>query len=159
MDDIILRDGLPSDRNFIFKTILQHYRHASPHNKDIPDNIYYDCHHLLISKVMRQPGNIVRVAALKEDPEVLFGFLWGNIDPETVHYVYVKKAFRRMGMARMMYESLFDDDADVYITHWTREAAFLYEKNDNLVFNPYLLHGDIWKLLQSGGEGAPRDNN
>lgn len=159
MEDIILRDGLPSDRNFIYKTILQHYRHASPHTKDIPDNVFYDCHHLLISKVMRQSGNIVRVAALKDDPEVLFGFLWGNVDPETIHYVYVKKAFRRMGMAKMLYKSLFSMADDVYITHWTKEVNQLYDKHEGLVFNPYLLHGDIWKLMQQGGEAAPQDHN
>lgn len=154
MEDIILRDGLPSDRNFIYKTILQHYRHASPHSKDIPDCVFYDCHHALITKVMSQPGNFVQVAALKDDPEVLFGFLWGNVSPDTIHYVYTKKAFRRMGIARMLYESLFNYTDDVFITHWTKEVNHLYDKHEGLVFNPYLLHGDIWKLTQQDeGDG------
>lgn len=156
MDGVIIRDMIPSDRNFIFKSVLQHYRYASPHNKQIPDVIYFDNHHYLIGKVMRYANNVVRVAALQDDPEIVFGFLWGNFDPETIHYVYVKKAFRRMGIARLLYESTFDKNIDLYYTHFTKEAAFLCHKYEQLIFNPYLLNGDLWRLTQPEGEADRR---
>lgn len=155
-NDILIREMIPADRNFIMKSILQHYRHSSPHVKQIPDGIYFDAHHYLIGKVMRYSNNFVRIAALKDDPEIVFGFIWGNFDPETIHYLYVKKAFRRMGIARLLYESVFDEGIDLYYTHHTKEAAFLMHKYEQLTFNPYLLNGDLWKLTQAGAEADRR---
>jgi len=157
-DDVVLRDMLPADRNFILKSILQHYRHGSPHVKQIPDAIYFDNHHYLIGKVMRFPNNVVRIAALKDDPEIVFGFIWANFDPETVHYIYVKRAFRRMGLGRLLFRSVFDENVDVYYTHHTKDAAFLSHKFDQMIFNPYLLNGDLWKLTQPEGEADRRSS-
>lgn len=146
-NDLLIREMTTGDRNFIYKSIISHYRHSSPHPAQIPDGIYFDYHHYLISKVMRYAGNVVRVAALKDDPDIVFGFIWANFEPETVHYLYVKKAFRRMGIGRLLYESVFSRDTpDIYYTHHTKEAAFLAHKYEQLIFNPYLLVGDLWKL-------------
>ena len=150
-DDLLIRDMQLSDRNFILKSILSHYKHGSPHTKLIPEHIFFDAHHYIISKAMRQDGFFCRMAALKDDPDVVFGFILGNFDPETIHYMYVKKAFRRMGMARHLVESAFDPNSDIYFTHLTFDAGFITRTHQNFVFNPYLLNGDVWRLTQAEG--------
>ena len=150
-DDLLIRDMQISDRNFIFKSVLSHYKHGSPHTRLIADPIFYDAHHYIIGKAMRQEGAFCRMAVLKDDPDVVFGFILGNFDPETVHYIYVKKAFRRMGMARHLVESVFDANSDIYFTHLTYDAANITRYYTQFVYNPYLLNGDVWRLTRADG--------
>ena len=53
-----------------------------------------------------------------------------------------------MGMARLLIESAFDLNTDIYYTHFTFDAGWITRTHQNFVFNPYLLHGDVWRLTQ-----------
>ena len=145
-NDLIVRDMTPDDTAFFFKSVLQHYKHSSPHTRGIPDHVFYDCHHYLISRLQRRPSNVVKFAALREDPTLVFGFIWADHSPETVHYIYVKKAFRRLGIARFLLEATFEGGDDLYFTHFTKDAGFILERFNGFIFNPYLLHDSIWTL-------------
>lgn len=152
IEGLIVRDATLEDRNFIFKSVLHHYRNGSPHTQHISDQVFFDNHSYLVSKVMKIPGNVIKMAALSDDPDVVFGFAWGNVQPETLHYVYVKRAFRRMGIAACLVRAIFDEDVDeIFYTHHTRDMGFIAHRTDRFVFNPYLLHGDLWKLNDVDG--------
>jgi GNAT superfamily N-acetyltransferase len=43
-----------------------------------------------------------RIAHLKSDPDQIIGFASGSKEAELLHYVYVKSAFRRLGVGRML---------------------------------------------------------
>lgn len=144
--EIIIRDGTPDDESFFYNSLLHHYKHSSPHTKIIPDHWYYQGQQALIARVLERTGNILKFAALREDPAVVFGFLWGSSKPATVHYCYVKKAFRELGIAANLFRSVFDDQEQVFYTHFTYDGGKITHTRPRLIYHPYLLHGDLWKM-------------
>lgn len=144
-DEVLIRDAIEEDMPFFFNSILHHYKHSSPHTRLINDQIYYRAHQKLISKTLERKNNVLKFAALKDDPKVVFGFLWANLYPETLHYVYIKKAFRNLGLAKHLYFSTFKPDQEVFFSHLSYDGGKIICKYHQFMFNPYLLHGDIWK--------------
>jgi GNAT superfamily N-acetyltransferase len=145
-EDIVIRDYVAEDLAFFYKSCLHHYKHSSLYTRYINDEVFYDSHHYLITQCLRRPTAVLRFASLAEDPNIVFGFIWADLEPETVHYIYVKKAFRRLGIARLLIDDVFDDDQEIYFTHMTRDAGFIIEKIKGFIYNPYLLHQSIYNF-------------
>jgi GNAT superfamily N-acetyltransferase len=60
----------------------------------------------------------VSVAAWSEDPETIIG--WCCVEVGVLHYAFVRKEFRRTGIARLLLDSMLTDD--VLVTHRTTDA-------------------------------------
>jgi GNAT superfamily N-acetyltransferase len=84
------------------------------------------------------------VACDNEDPTVVFGYVVGKYaaDGDVIHFLYVKKAFRKMGIAAELMKRFKRKDKACF-THYTRAVKvkrkgsqmFGYE---DLYYNPYL---------------------
>lgn len=157
IEELLIRDATEDDIPFFFNSTLHHYKHSSPHPKLIPDHLYYQNHQVLMARMLERKGHVLKFAALRDEPDVVFGFLWGNSFPQTIHYCYVKKAFRGLGIASQLFASAFERDTMVYYTHLTYDAGKITQTRSNFIFNPYLLHGDLWRLKQAQleDEGDP----
>lgn len=147
-DEVLVRDAIEDDMPFFYNSLLHHYKHSSPHTRLISDFIFYRGHQKLISDTLERKGNVLKFAALKDDPKVVFGFLWANMCPETLHYVYIKKAFRSLGLAKHLYFSVFKPDQEVFFSHLSYDGGKIICKYQQFMFNPYLLNGEIWKAEQ-----------
>lgn len=87
-------------------------------------------HESLISRVLAMP-TALRVLAPADEPSAILG--WACVVGVTLHYVFVKRDFRGLGLARMLLE---DARIAVY-THRPvnmRDAKWAHE----WIFNPYV---------------------
>lgn len=135
--EIEVREAFLEDVSFIFATWLRSYRHSSTFAKKISNDIYYARHHLVIDLILKRPGSKVLVAHPKDEPDVILGYVVTEKQPDgadIVHYTYVKKAFRQMGIAGALWKDL--SKQNYIITHYTTDADWLVRKY-NLTYDPY----------------------
>lgn len=139
MSEIEIREAYLADVPFIFATLLKSYRYASNFARKISNEIFYKYHHMFLDSCLKRPGSKVLVAHPKGEPDVILGYLLTEkaVDGlDIIHYTYVKKSFRQMGIARALWAKL--ENKNYTITHYTVDADWIIKKY-NLVYNPYRL--------------------
>src|SRR5436309_249818 len=94
------RPGTDADWPFVFATWLRCYRYSSAFAKPIPEEVFFRFHHAVIQRILSR-GASLRIAHLADEPGVILGYL--VTEPGVVHFVYVKKPFRRNGIARSLF--------------------------------------------------------
>lgn len=147
--DVIIRDARESDMPFFWSSTLNHFKHSATATKNIPASIYFWHEQKIIEKMLKRAGSFIRMAALRDDDETVLGFVWGNEAPQTLHYLYVKRAFRLMGIAKQLCDESFDDIDQIYVSRMSYDGARLIGKYKQLVYNPYVMNEDIWNHYQS----------
>lgn len=137
--EIEVRDAYIEDVPFVFATLLRSYRHASNFARKISNEVFYKYHHMFLDTCLKRPGSRVLVAHPKGEPDVILGYLLTETQVdglEVIHYSYVKKSFRQMGVARALWAKL--EKKKYTITHYTADADWIVKKYD-LIYNPYRL--------------------
>jgi ribosomal protein S18 acetylase RimI-like enzyme len=134
---ILLRPANKDDVGFIFNSWLKSFR-GSAHAAPISNEIYYSEHHKVIERILQYYD--VVIACNEQDPSQIYGFICaGNTDSIfTLHYVYIKHTFRRMGIANALLNSFehSEEYAAIY-THNSKSAAHLAKKY-NFIYHPYV---------------------
>jgi GNAT superfamily N-acetyltransferase len=87
-------------------------------------------YHRIVEGLITQ--GIIKVACLKEDPDVILGYAIFSKTYPALHFVFVKSAWRGIGIAR----SLVPKETKV-VTHLTKVGLSILKKNPTLVFNPF----------------------
>jgi GNAT superfamily N-acetyltransferase len=129
----LIRDAIGEDINFIYATWLQSYRNDSFTGGASRKSVFYEFYNPVLDHLLSK--SFVKVAALHDEPAVILAYCCfesGGI----LHYVYVKEAFRRMGIAR----ELVTLAAPKFYTHQTRSSKEAALKMLNVDYNPYLLY-------------------
>lgn len=157
LDEIVIRNATTEDMPFFFNSLLHNYKHSSPHTRLIPDSAYYKDLHAIITRLIERKGHILKFVALKEDPTVVIAYIWAHEYPECVNYIYVKKAFRKMGLAKLLYEAVFKDVPKVSYTFLTYDAGAITQKYPHMTYNPYLLDRTVWRSYQNLLDDDPED--
>lgn len=90
------------DEPFIYNSWLQSNKSKHP---NIPASDYYSIYKKIIADALYK--SIVVIACNRQDPEFIYGYavIRPIDDVKIIHYVYVKKPFRRFGLAKQMLES------------------------------------------------------
>lgn len=130
MDLIFIRPAVMADKPFILSTWLKGLRFGNIWYRLIDDKIYFRVYHAVIEKLISTPGVTIKVACLKDDPEVILGYVVYQGDK--VHWVQVKKAWRNIGIARALTPSEITTT-----THLTEVGRSIFLKK-KWVFNPFL---------------------
>jgi GNAT superfamily N-acetyltransferase len=128
MNEFGILEGVGSARNLIYATWLRSYEASSLMTKLVPREQFFAGHHKVLDGIFARDPQ-VRLAVLPADTEVVLG--WLVREGAVVHYVYVKPAFRRYGIAR----ALLGDEPWTTYTHHTyplREISLAGK-----VFDPY----------------------
>ncbi len=127
----VVRDATPDDRAFIVNAWLRSFRHRIPHHDLIDDATYLGAHTGVIANLMQSSRCLVAEVAGE-----LLGFVVGR-DLLQIHYVYVKNAWRRLGIGAALV-SFLGVPEHVEVSHVT-EPFKLLAKSMNLQFsyNPY----------------------
>ena len=101
---IQLRTALAEDVGFIFNSWLKSYR-SSDVVKPIMNEVFFAEQHRLIEHLITQ--HKVIIACNADNPDQVYGFICAGATEGifTVHYIYVKQAFRRMGIAKMLLDN------------------------------------------------------
>lgn len=129
-----LRAALPSDRNFILATWLRGLYYGGSFWGDIPKNIFMENYHDVLDAVLARPTTRIVVACLRSDPEVILGYSVCGGEGHVIHWLFVKTAWRKIGIAR----SLVPNQAN-FATHLTKVGQSLLSKRPGMVFNPFIL--------------------
>lgn len=124
-------DGSGGARNLIYATWLRSYESSSLAAKHVPRDVFFSEHHKVLDGIF-QRGAQVKMAILAADPEVVLG--WCVTAEKLVHYVYIKPAFRRRGIARALLAHIAPPFT---YTHWTHVLRDLHDKVKDCVYNPY----------------------
>lgn len=106
---LVIRPFRPDDEALVFASWLN--SHAPNRDMRISRDIYYQEQHALIRELMSTDTFLM--AADREDPKLLFGWLAGDELPigRVLDYVFVKPTYRRMGVARALLDEFGKVDA------------------------------------------------
>lgn len=128
---VAIRSILPEDRNFILATFLRGLYYGDSWFTLIPKQSFMEHYHKVIDYLLAKPGVQVKVACLKDTPDVILGY--SILSNDTVHFVFVKKNWRGIGIAR----DLVPNSTKV-TTHLTKVGLSILVKK-GLTFNPFLV--------------------
>lgn len=93
-----VRDGKEQDLPFIYSSWLLSLWGGNEWFRYIDKNIFFKKYHDVIESILNRPKLKLSIACLIEDPEIILGF--SAIELGTLHYVFVKKDWREIGIAR-----------------------------------------------------------
>ena len=111
---IVTRAVQADDGPFIYSTWLRGLYYGNDWFRKIDKKSFFDKYRLVVGQLLLKSN--VRVAVLEEDPDVIVGYV--VYSGHTLHWVYVKKNWRRLGVGR----ALIPDGIEV-VTHLTKRAA------------------------------------
>ena len=117
---------------FVFSTWLKNFRDSAHPHLARPD--YFAGEHRLIELLVSR-GAAVLLACDCDDATQLLGWICHEVN--TVHYLYVKQVFRKLGIGRKLL-SQAGIKQPFRVTHWTPSVSMLRHKAA-FVFDPYLL--------------------
>lgn len=142
-EQVEIRPAVIGDVPFIFNSWLKSYRDAGAVT-GIANETYYKEHHDVIERILMAPGAQALIVCNKEHPEQIYAYLVGTIDAQsaTIHWLYTKHPFRRLHMARTLFDTFnaMHPNRTVYFSHRTKAAFPLVDalsKVRNLEYNPY----------------------
>lgn len=125
------------DEEFLYSTWLKSYA-LSPTTRGIPRVIYNKGQRERINRLVADPLSVIDIACNPENNELIYGWCCrtGNI----LHYVYVKNAYRRAGIAKALLEPI--DGGAVIWTHksnyiWIEECLRTDPKYLQWIYDPY----------------------
>lgn len=130
-----------TDEAFVLATWIKSNRN-SPATRAVPTPIYLIGQRYRIMKLLKRADTRILVACDSNEPNLIYGYaVW--TDSTILHYVYVKRSYRGVGVARALLE--LPTDTAVLYTHRSPEIwveRLLRDKYINYVYNPYLLEED-----------------
>lgn len=96
-----IRDCLESDFPFIYATWKRGFRFGNQLTSWWDQDDYFDHYNKVTELILNRPDTHIKVACLADDPETVLGYaIFG--EPKIIHYVHVKEAFRRFGIANAL---------------------------------------------------------
>ncbi len=118
----LVRLAEPSDVPLVSESWLEAYRNDSPWAHRLTDRVFFAHHQPVVAALLSR--SCALVACDPEDPRVVYGaVVWEPATEEgpALHWVYVRKALRRLGVARRLLAEtgLPADLAGVNVTHPT----------------------------------------
>lgn len=127
-----IRDIKPEDINFVLATFLRGLYYGDSWFSKIPKQVFMDNYKNVAESLVHKAT--VKVACLKDDPDVIIGYSILSNDYQTIHYVYVKAAWRKQGIARSILPQY-----PTTVTHLTTLGNQLITKFKDVIFNPFQL--------------------
>lgn len=142
MSKWIIRSIAKGDVEFITSTWLKNYRVNSKWGSGLRKNVFFHEHNHLVQRHLA--GSKIMVACDPDELGHIFGYLIGKNeqDYDTLHYIYVKGAFRKMGVASDLLKDFRKADS-LFYTHEIKKTDLLKVQWPDIVFNPYkFLNGE-----------------
>lgn len=137
-----IREAKGADLNFIYKAWTESFRYHSGIGKTHRNHVFFTEYPKVIDQILSSPDTKVLIVNAPDQEDVIIGFL--AYAPLTIHYVFVKNVFKRMGIATALINRAFPDpNTPIIYTHETFEAR------DALKSKPRFIH-DHFKLMKKG---------
>lgn len=138
-----LRLATADDHASIYSDWLRSARKSRTYG-GVSSQVFYFWMHLTIEVLLADPGVAWIVACSNTDPTKIYGWMCGQRadtvagDQGLVHYVYVKKLYRRMGIAEKLIKDFVGSAGALVVTSMT-DAGRALLRDALYVFNPFLL--------------------
>lgn len=129
---VAIREAQMDDLNFIMATWLRGMYYGESWLSIMNKKEFMKSYHSIIEITLRNPNTKVMVACLKEDPSVILGYSVVSSVSNAVHWVFVKKSWRSIGLAR----DLVPKDVNA-ATNLTKVGMAILKKKE-WAFNPFL---------------------
>jgi len=133
------RELKESDENFLFSSYLKSFR-CSSDNLRMSNDIYYYNFKKLINKLIEKSK--VVILCDDEDDDLVYGYcIYDSFEEILIlHYVYIRYTFRKLGLARYLYETLKEGHEAVVSSHANKVFDDLRgsEKYRRIGYNPFL---------------------
>jgi GNAT superfamily N-acetyltransferase len=133
-----VRDFEPEvDGNFVYSSWLNSYRESaiggwkSPTGEAMALGVYYKRARSRIDALIKR-GAELKVACDPEDTNIILG--WMCAEDPVLHYVYVKEAYRRQGIALSLLAACgLSSSRIIPCSHWTPSAEEVAAKRPSLL--------------------------
>lgn len=132
-DLIAIRGPQPGDKNFILATWMKGLKYGNDLFGLIDTGVYFTAYQTVIEAILDSPQTLVRIACLKDEPEVILGYSVLNLEQNAAHFCFVKAAWRSIGIAR----SLVPETTTTF-THLTKAGEAILKKK-KLKYNPFII--------------------
>lgn len=131
---VAIRDFVEGDKNFIYSTWLLGLYYGCSWFTEIKKNTFMASYHQILDNLI--PHSQIKVACLKDEPDVILGYSVSHkVQLDTVHWVFVKSAWRKIGIAK----SLVATD-NILATHMTKIGLEILKAHPQMEFNPFKLN-------------------
>jgi hypothetical protein len=128
-----IRESKEEDKNFILATFLRGLYHGDSFFSRIPKNIFMNNYKRVAQGLVDNSNVTIRVACLKEDPDIVLGYSILSKNELTIYWVFVKKVWRLRGIAR----SLVPENP-IAVAHLTKVGdSLLHKLKTKVIFNPF----------------------
>lgn len=97
---IKIRDGILGDENFIYSTWLRPLYYDNKEIGEITKEKFMSAMQSRVTQILKYPSVKVKIACLRSDPDVIIGY--SVVEWRRLWWVYVKKAWREMGIAKKL---------------------------------------------------------
>lgn len=128
------------DKNFIYSTWLQNYKYSSYFAKRIKPHVFFTGHQKIIDHLIAKPIKVL-IACPKNDDETICGYIAYEFknDKPILHFIFIKEAFREMGIAKNLLKAAKIETPTFTFTHWTFPIDELVRVHPDLTYDPYQL--------------------
>lgn len=117
--------------NCVVKKFKNNLRYSNEYFRLIDKAAFNSAYERYIHNIINQHNCSIRLAVLSDDHDVVLGF--AVLQPKTVHYVFVDKDQRRLGIGKNLIKESFDT-----FTHITKVGMLLWPaKFPQAKFNPF----------------------
>ena len=135
----IIRPPQEQDIPFVYATWLRSYHVDTDYIQMMRKSTYFENYRLVLDHILSSADT--DIVCLKDTPEVILGYLISQ--PKTIHYIFVKDAFRHLGIAEDLISKRFPEDQEITCTHATKSILPFLKRNTLINFNPFTLYKGI----------------
>lgn len=139
MERWAIRKPRSQDLDFIYATWLNSYFGDSCYYHSVRKSVYKREYAKIIDRLLSISS--ILIACKPDDEIVIYGYL--VFEPRTIHYCYIKEAFRFSGMAKALIATGVGKLDYVQVSHQTNKLKPILEKYPFLTYNPFILFKDL----------------
>lgn len=130
-----IRNFKPEDKSFVCATFLRGLYYGDSWFSLMPKDLFMLNYKKVIEALLVSPNVRINIACLKDDKDIILGYSILSKDLSTVHWVFVKSAFRKQGIMKLLLPQSMSA-----VTHLTKLGTTLMSKFPNLIFNPFAIN-------------------
>lgn len=132
-DLIDVRPYASEDKNFILATWLRGLYYGDTWYREIKKSIFMANYHNFLEIILSRPNTSISVACLKDEPSVILGYAVMRNDKPVLHWVFVKKPWRSIGISKLLIPA--DTQS---VSHLTKTGLGILRNHPSVDFNPFL---------------------
>lgn len=127
---VVIRGYKPEDKSFIFASWLRGLYYGDTFYSDIKKQVFMENYHKIIEFILSRPTTEIKIACMPDSPDTILGY--SILGKDCLNWVFVKKAFRGIGIARDLVPP-----GITTVTHLTKTGTSIVKKK-GWEFNPFL---------------------